>query len=74
MSMKAERVWKKFEDCFEITLAISNTYKMQKIEEHVYHLKVDIHKGCYGSIQCWKRPMPSLMNHWINSFMCHDCL
>ena len=45
-----------------------------KIEEHVYYLKVDIHKGCYGFIQCWKRLMPTIINHWINSFMCYDCL
>ena len=30
MSIKTETVWKKFANCSEITLSISNTQKMQK--------------------------------------------
>ena len=74
MLINTEKVWQKFADCFEMPLPISTTQKMQKIEEHVYHLKVDIHKGCHGSIQCWKHLMPTIMNHRINSFNCYDWL
>ena len=74
MSINTETVGKKFASCLEITLPISNTQKMQKLEEHIYHIKVDIYKGCHGSIQCWKRLMTTVMNHSIDSFTCYDCL
>ena len=54
MSIKTEAIWKKV----EIPLPISNTQKMQKIEKHVYHLKVDIHKG-NGSTQRWRHSYAS---------------
>ena len=60
MPIKTETVWKKFADCFEIPLPISNKQKMKKIQEHVYHLMVDILKGRYDSIQCWKYLMPTM--------------
>ena len=43
---------KEIRGCFETPLPIFSTQRMQKTEEHVHHLKVDIHKDCHGSIQC----------------------
>ena len=53
MPIKTETIWKKFTNCFKISLPITNSLKMYQIKHHIDHVKIDIHEGGHISILYW---------------------